>query len=97
MSAFALRLPIASEARRGGTGQGRLRPGRMWKSETDQLEELVMKSNLSRRFMMAAAAATLAFGVPATADEMIVDSIHFLIPGGAVAAGTVQPVVRERP
>jgi putative tricarboxylic transport membrane protein len=55
----------------------------MWKSETDQLEELVMKSNLSRRFMMAAAAATLAFGVPATADEMIVDSIHFLIPGGA--------------
>jgi len=43
------------------------------------------KLNLTRRVVMAAAAATLTLGAPALADEghPVVDSIHFLIPGGA--------------
>ncbi|MHA1554305.1 MAG: tripartite tricarboxylate transporter substrate binding protein, partial [Alphaproteobacteria bacterium] len=40
------------------------------------------KLNLTRRVVMAAAAVTLTFGAPAVADEVL-DSIHFLIPGGA--------------
>ncbi|OUS36595.1 transporter [Rhodobacterales bacterium 56_14_T64] len=40
-------------------------------------------SNLTRRAVMAAAAATLALGAPAVAEEKILDSLHFLIPGGA--------------
>ncbi|MCT8161894.1 tripartite tricarboxylate transporter substrate binding protein [Pseudoruegeria sp. SHC-113] len=40
--------------------------------------------NMTRRAMAAAAAATMAFGTPALADgHQVVDSIHFLIPGGA--------------
>ncbi|MEL6599110.1 MAG: tripartite tricarboxylate transporter substrate-binding protein [Pseudomonadota bacterium] len=43
-----------------------------------------MTFNLTRRVMVAAAAATLGFGAPALADgHRVVDSIHFLIPGGA--------------
>lgn len=39
---------------------------------------------LGRRALMAAAVATLGFGVPVLAQEtQVVDSIHFLIPGGA--------------
>ena len=38
---------------------------------------------LGRRALIAAAAATLSFGAPAVAEEQIVDSIHFLVPGGA--------------
>ncbi|NKX71176.1 tripartite tricarboxylate transporter substrate binding protein [Rhodobacteraceae bacterium R_SAG1] len=42
-----------------------------------------MKMTLTRRVLMAATAATtLAFAAPVAADEMV-DSIHFLIPGGA--------------
>ena len=42
-----------------------------------------MKMTLTRRALMAATAATtLAFAAPVAADEMV-DSIHFLIPGGA--------------
>lgn len=40
-------------------------------------------SKLTRRAVMAAAAATLAIGAPAVAEEKILDSLHFLIPGGA--------------
>lgn len=43
----------------------------------------MMKWNLTRRAAMAAAAAALAFGAPAQAADQVVDSIHFLIPGGA--------------
>lgn len=40
--------------------------------------------NLTRRVMMAAAVSTLTFGAPAFADgHQVLDSIHFLIPGGA--------------
>ncbi|MCF6327503.1 MAG: tripartite tricarboxylate transporter substrate binding protein [Devosiaceae bacterium] len=40
--------------------------------------------NLTRRVMLAAAAATLAFSAPAFAGgNQVLDSIHFLIPGGA--------------
>ena len=42
-----------------------------------------MKLTLTRRAVMAAAAATLAIGTPAMAEEKILDSLHFLIPGGA--------------
>lgn len=44
-----------------------------------------MKSfNMTRRVVMAAAAAALTLGTPAAADgHQVVDSIHFLIPGGA--------------
>lgn len=44
-----------------------------------------MKSfNMTRRVVMAAAAAALSFATPAAADgHQVVDSIHFLIPGGA--------------
>ncbi|MEL6677062.1 MAG: tripartite tricarboxylate transporter substrate-binding protein [Pseudomonadota bacterium] len=43
-----------------------------------------MTFNLTRRVMVAAAAATLGFGSPVLADgHQVVDSIHFLIPGGA--------------
>ncbi|MBY6058553.1 tripartite tricarboxylate transporter substrate binding protein [Leisingera daeponensis] len=38
---------------------------------------------LTRRAAIAAAAAALAFGTPAAAGEKVLDSIHFLIPGGA--------------
>ncbi|KIC07545.1 transporter [Leisingera sp. ANG-M1] len=38
---------------------------------------------LTRRAAIAAAAAALAFGAPANAEEKVLDSIHFLIPGGA--------------
>ncbi|UWR49894.1 Bug family tripartite tricarboxylate transporter substrate binding protein [Phaeobacter inhibens] len=41
-----------------------------------------MKMTLTRRALMAVTAATLAFAAPVAADEMV-DSIHFLIPGGA--------------
>lgn len=42
------------------------------------------KLNVTRRVMMAAAAVTLTFGAPAFADShQVLDSIHFLIPGGA--------------
>ena len=40
------------------------------------------KLNLTRRVMMAAASAAFAFSTPAMA-EPVVDSIHFLVPGGA--------------
>ncbi len=40
--------------------------------------------NMTRRVVMAAAAAALTLGTPAAADgHQVVDSIHFLIPGGA--------------
>ncbi|MEM8555648.1 MAG: tripartite tricarboxylate transporter substrate-binding protein [Pseudomonadota bacterium] len=39
--------------------------------------------HLSRRALVAAMAATLTFGGAAQADDQVVDSIHFLIPGGA--------------
>ena len=44
-----------------------------------------MKSlNMTRRVVLAAAAASLSLGTPALADgHQVVDSIHFLIPGGA--------------
>lgn len=42
-----------------------------------------MKLKLTRRAVMVAAAATLALGTPAVAEEQILDSLHFLIPGGA--------------
>ncbi|AZV77292.1 tripartite tricarboxylate transporter substrate binding protein [Parasedimentitalea marina] len=42
-----------------------------------------MKLNLTRRAVMAAAAATLSLGAPALAEEKVLDSLHFLIPGGA--------------
>ena len=38
---------------------------------------------LTRRAVMAAAAATMAFGTSAVAEEKMLDSLHFLIPGGA--------------
>jgi putative tricarboxylic transport membrane protein len=38
---------------------------------------------LGRRALMIAAAATLGFGSPVLAGEQVLDSIHFLIPGGA--------------
>ena len=42
------------------------------------------KLNLTRRVMVAATAAALSFGAPAFAGgHQVVDSIHFLIPGGA--------------
>ncbi|QBF33879.1 tripartite tricarboxylate transporter substrate binding protein [Thalassococcus sp. S3] len=42
------------------------------------------KFNLTRRVMVAAAAATLSFGAPVLADgDQVLDSVHFLIPGGA--------------
>ena len=42
------------------------------------------KFNLTRRVMIAAAAASLSFGAPAIAGgHQVLDSIHFLIPGGA--------------
>ena len=42
-----------------------------------------MTLTLTRRALMAAATATLALGAPAMAEEGKLDSIHFLIPGGA--------------
>lgn len=44
-----------------------------------------MKLNLNRRVIIAAALSCLAFGAPAFADgpKKVLDSIHFLIPGGA--------------
>jgi putative tricarboxylic transport membrane protein len=43
-----------------------------------------MKMTMTRRVVMAAAAATLAFGGSAQADgHQVLDSIHFVIPGGA--------------
>jgi len=42
------------------------------------------KLNLTRRAFAAAAVATMSLGAPALADEnQVLDSIHFLIPGGA--------------
>lgn len=41
------------------------------------------KWTLTRRAAIAAAAAALAFGAPAQSEEQVLDSIHFLIPGGA--------------
>ena len=42
------------------------------------------KFNMTRRMLIAATAATLSFGAPAFSDgHQVVDSIHFLIPGGA--------------
>jgi putative tricarboxylic transport membrane protein len=43
----------------------------------------MMKLNLTRRAAVAAAAAALAFGAPAQAADQVLDSVHFLIPGGA--------------
>lgn len=44
----------------------------------------MMKFNLNRRVVLAAALSSLAFGVPAYAEtQEMLDSIHFLIPGGA--------------
>lgn len=44
----------------------------------------MMTFKLGRRALMASAIAALSFGVPAMAEgEKILDSIHFLIPGGA--------------
>ncbi|WIY25839.1 Bug family tripartite tricarboxylate transporter substrate binding protein [Parasedimentitalea psychrophila] len=43
----------------------------------------MMKLKLTRRAVMVAAAATLALGTPAVAEDKILDSLHFLIPGGA--------------
>ena len=42
-----------------------------------------MSIRLTRRVMMAAADATLAIGTSAQAQDQMVESIHFLIPGGA--------------
>lgn len=42
-----------------------------------------MTLGFSRRVVLAAAAAALALGAPLSADTSKVDSIHFLIPGGA--------------
>jgi putative tricarboxylic transport membrane protein len=42
-----------------------------------------MKLGFTRRAIMAAASAILALGAPANAETSKVDSIHFLIPGGA--------------
>ncbi|MEM9974435.1 MAG: tripartite tricarboxylate transporter substrate-binding protein [Pseudomonadota bacterium] len=40
--------------------------------------------SVTRRVMLAAAAATLSFGAPALADgHQVLDEVHFLIPGGA--------------
>ncbi|MEX0302460.1 MAG: tripartite tricarboxylate transporter substrate binding protein [Leisingera sp.] len=41
------------------------------------------KWTLTRRAAIAVAAAAMAFGAPASAEERVLDSIHFLIPGGA--------------
>ncbi|UWQ49241.1 tripartite tricarboxylate transporter substrate binding protein [Leisingera caerulea] len=41
------------------------------------------KWTLTRRAALAATAAALAFATPSWAEEQVVDSIHFLIPGGA--------------
>jgi len=41
------------------------------------------KFTMTRRAMMAAAAVTFGFGAPVFSGEQVVDSIHFLIPGGA--------------
>ncbi|WP_166418271.1 tripartite tricarboxylate transporter substrate binding protein [Cochlodiniinecator piscidefendens] len=41
------------------------------------------KLNLTRRVMLAAATAAFAFGAPAVTQAQDLDSIHFLIPGGA--------------
>ena len=41
------------------------------------------KLSLTRRVMMAATAATLALGGAAQAEDQVLDSVHFLIPGGA--------------
>ncbi|MEE4188494.1 MAG: tripartite tricarboxylate transporter substrate binding protein, partial [Roseobacter sp.] len=42
------------------------------------------KLELGRRALMGAAMAAMTFGAPAMADgHQVVDSIHFLIPGGA--------------
>lgn len=38
---------------------------------------------MGRRALIAAAAATLTFGAPAFAADELIDSIHFIIPGGA--------------
>ncbi|MGR3801848.1 Bug family tripartite tricarboxylate transporter substrate binding protein [Marinibacterium profundimaris] len=43
----------------------------------------MQKFNLGRRTVLAAAAAALSFGAPAMAQEQVVDSIHFIVPGGA--------------
>jgi len=43
----------------------------------------MMKLKLTRRAMMAAAAATLALSNPLVAEEKTLESLHFLIPGGA--------------
>jgi putative tricarboxylic transport membrane protein len=43
-----------------------------------------MKMTMTRRVVMAAAAATLAFGGSANAEaHQVLDQLHFLIPGGA--------------
>ncbi|MEM0977941.1 MAG: tripartite tricarboxylate transporter substrate-binding protein [Pseudomonadota bacterium] len=42
-----------------------------------------MKFTLTRRVMAAAMAASMSFAAPAFAQDQVVDSIHFLIPGGA--------------
>ena len=41
------------------------------------------KFTLTRRALIAAAAVSMSFGAPAMAGDEVVDSIHFLIPGGA--------------
>jgi putative tricarboxylic transport membrane protein len=41
------------------------------------------KFNLTRRVAIAVTAAAMTFGTTAMADDKVVDSIHFLIPGGA--------------
>ena len=59
------------------------------------------KFNMTRRLLIAATAATLSLGAPALADgHKVVDSIHFLIPGGAgggwdgTARGTGEAVTK---
>jgi putative tricarboxylic transport membrane protein len=43
-----------------------------------------MKMTMTRRVVMAAAAATLAFGGSANAEaHQVLDQLHFIIPGGA--------------
>jgi len=58
--------------------------------------------SMGRRALMAAAAAAMAFAAPASADEQkVLDSVHFLIPGGAgggwdgTARGTGEALTRS--
>ena len=49
----------------------------------------MMTFKFGRRALVAGAVAALSFGAPAFADgHKVLDSIHFLIPGGAGGGGT---------